>query len=561
MIASKEYIDILVTGLSNKTGVTITEGENWHVDIEKKVLTYNKNSLVNLPFPIVRGLLLHELGHILFTSPIADNTQGVKKYGIKTITDTINIMEDTRIEGKLSVQFGSYAENSLALVDLWGIENMLFEHGGDFTRFPKFNQFLIIMLMAYYANHYYLIERLVGHGAEYVWDTRFKNQLHIRTFFDPEVTETYQKYYHSIRNIRNNIRYADDTGVVQNIVELELMPIIEHLLDNNEDENQSNAGENQPDNDEKQPSNDKDDSDDDNGDDDNDDGEDDKNQNNKEPDGGDGTTHGKDDSPSEHTPDMRIVKPAGGGQTPSKEVDNMIQEIGLERPTEQEVLALYHSLIYTTAQKLMDVLKDKDITRFTGNYKSGRLLSRNAYKVTIPNTDRLFSKKIQPNVPMYETHIILDSSGSMSEHNKYPYTFMGAVVLKAIAKKLNFPVHLYHFNIHGYKLNNIDDYTVWNERTLDERGLQLAYSVMEKSDRDTEKLVFVITDGATMRQEFDTIRKNIEQVNGKIFGVGIKLYEREEIEFKNNYEHAVLVPDIETLPSKLITILRSVIHR
>lgn len=107
---SREYIDIVVSSLSGATGVKTQSGKGWAFNMEDKVLVYDALDLTQRPFMEVRGLVLHEMGHVMYSK--AETSSPLwKKY--PRLGLVYNAFEDIRVEGNLIGQFGSFAHESL----------------------------------------------------------------------------------------------------------------------------------------------------------------------------------------------------------------------------------------------------------------------------------------------------------------------------------------------------------------------------------------------------------------------------------------------------------------
>lgn len=227
-----------------------------------------------------------------------------------------------------------------------------------------------------------------------------------------------------------------------------------------------------------------------------------------------------------------------------------------EIPTDAELSGLLAPYIRTLAQKLSDILKEQQSTRFTGNYLRGKLLSRNAYKVMIPDTTRIFSKKNTPNKPNYTITFLLDESGSM-QGKKHADAYMSAFLLHEVSKKLDFKINVFTYDRYTRKVpltnyrtigrSGTDDYQAWEE-------------VKKHLDLSDENIVFVLTDGATGATPVaitdELVRKGVI-----ILGVGIGLSPAYRDQLKTYYRTSVVVPNTTDLPEVMINQLAKMIHR
>jgi hypothetical protein len=117
MRISKPYLDLVATGLSESTGVKITSGNGWRYNIKSNELVYNADDLTRLKPDVVKGLLLHETGHCLFT-------KGGSYSRSEQEQEILNFLEDRRVESKLVDRYGDFAQYHLVALnrtfgDLW----------------------------------------------------------------------------------------------------------------------------------------------------------------------------------------------------------------------------------------------------------------------------------------------------------------------------------------------------------------------------------------------------------------------------------------------------------
>ena len=100
---SNNYLEVVASGLSVKTGVKISSGKDWHYNIKTQELVYNPQDLKRFKPDVIKGLLLHETGHCLFTD---DSKLG----DTQNVHEIINALEDRRIEAQLNNRFGDFSD-------------------------------------------------------------------------------------------------------------------------------------------------------------------------------------------------------------------------------------------------------------------------------------------------------------------------------------------------------------------------------------------------------------------------------------------------------------------
>jgi len=516
MYATQEYIDILTIGLSAQTGIEIRAGGEWAADVKQKILYYKADSLRNLPFGLVRGLLLHEIAHIKWTEEV-DPFSAVAKPYEHAIHNVYNAFEDLRIERELKSTYGDYATNAIDVANYYALIDKIEKSKQDLTSLSRIDQFLNLVL----------IEDLMGKNAI----VRHNIYIRLDEFkTDKRVQEIFEENEDIIDQICNNVRWSTSTRKMAEIIDGNLIPIIRELLEEDEKEQQKKQQEDQ---------------------------------------GKEGEEEGQGQGQNQ-----------GKGQPQSRKgglmaqlLEELKEQTGLqycldghfknappvERPTEAEALAILRPYSSTLAQRLRDILIERATIRYTGNTKSGRLLNRNAYKVTIPNETRIFSRRTNPDTPDYSVYIALDSSGSMASEGRAVYAFMGAVLLKDVCHRLNFPIKIFAYDTKAWELKRTDDYHGNGGGTNDATALDAINNEMIAGDNN---IVFVVTDGETGRtQQFDTVKKELIKKGATIYGVGIGKESSIQHAIKHNYDPAIYVPEVKDLPLELIRTMRLLIKR
>lgn len=118
----------VATALSSRYNVTIREGKGWAMDIENRVMTYKPEHLLALDRDTCLGILLHELGHLHFTTNTWMEKSALHKAMPSIVFNAVNAYEDVRINEKMSQSYmGSRdlieAMNELLAGD--GVQKML----------------------------------------------------------------------------------------------------------------------------------------------------------------------------------------------------------------------------------------------------------------------------------------------------------------------------------------------------------------------------------------------------------------------------------------------------
>ena len=585
MLATKEFLEAVVAGLTHETGVKIIFGDKWQVDVEERTLKFNQRDLLNLPISSIRGSLLHEIGHLLFTQSIKE-TSMIKKYGIVKMAAIYKPLEDLRIEIQLNHQYGNYAKTALALTNRDGVAFQIAQSHGDWTKLKKLNQFMLLIL----CNYCYLYDKdkdeLLGHNLDKILWSNYGLKM------SPEVVDKFKLYESKIKDIvLRYSSYFSTTKEMQDYADKELVPLVkEWLVDKpippqppqpqsqpQASGNSGGQGQPQPKNKQKKPNkqqnqgsgqskpdkkneknqgqeqNNQPDKKDSKGEGNNKPQPDDKQAPQGKPQPSNGTQQAEPEPTQQGNEPMDLVKSARGnkfgwtGGEPTVKI----------RLTEREARMAIRSYAITLAQRLSSILTEKAMTKWRGNHLRGKLLSKNAYKVCIPNESRIFSKKSMPDSPMYTVYLALDASGSM-QGTKEANAFLGATLLSETSRILRFPIKFYQFENDGKRLSKLDDYCCYCGGTADYGVL---VQINEDMKSDEQSLVFIVTDGAVReedeRKEYLTkIRKKKALIYGIGIGNGISLSD-----LKGRYDNPILVPQVQDLPKVLIEIMRKIIHR
>ena len=228
-------------------------------------------------------------------------------------------------------------------------------------------------------------------------------------------------------------------------------------------------------------------------------------------------------------------------------------------PSDEDLELLLSPYINTLAKRLQDVLKERSSTRYTGTYKHGRLLSKNAYKVLTDDT-RIFSKKKNPNIPHYVVSFLLDESSSMTGE-RHIHTYIGSYLIKRACEKLNFPMQLLKFESRPEMIPDLSSYrTHFNGGgNNEERALTM---IRENTDPKDDNLILVLTDGGVGNDPRPIIKK-MQRENYDIVAIAVGLGRKngETAELQRNYPDTVVAQEVEQLPRMMIELLRKIIHR
>jgi len=493
MQVNRKYLDILSTALTQKTGVKVKAGKSWNSNIKSKTLEYDERDLLKLPFNIIKGLLLHEIGHIKYTEKTS-TTELEKKYpnSMKAIH---NVLEDIRIEKMLNNEYGDFTEELQLQLNDFFIRYTIKNNKNKFYELPRLIQFLYLTYFHYQSlNNNYVYSILGYRGNTFIKENTIDKKVLKRLKDNDDKVEDFTNYvskYKTHEEVKEKTRSC-------------LVPIIKDFIEEYEKEIKTRPGK------------------------------------------------GKiDDINKDFQKDTQ------------KNIKKAIKKYeDIEKPSEIEAKALLHNESYVLSQRISDILKERMATKFTGAYKSGKLLNKNAYKI-LNNEVKVFSRKIHNDKPSgYRIFLGLDSSGSMNGSRSL-YTFLGSCILKSISEMIKLPTEIYKYDTECEKLDNLDNYDTTGGGTLDFSLLETIHKKLKTEDnQNTENLIFIITDGETYIKdeiERNRILKELKNMNSKIIAIGIgNIYEEN---FKECYENPIIVSGIGHLPMELVKTMRGLITR
>lgn len=484
MKATRTYVEAIAKTLSEHDNITFKEGKGWSTDIQKKIVTYDPQSLIDYDIDAVKGLLIHETGHVNFTTANKPTPEQVKH---PSIQQAYNMLEDMRIEKEQVKRYKDFARVPLTTINAIGLLGKA-EDTENLKKAPKLMQYLhgLQAVLLPYADYH--IEDMLPYKEV------AKIQDKINQTIGPELTEKINNTLNNCGtgNLVDMILNATSTDEVKDITHKYILPYCEDLLEE------------------------------------------------------------ADKKPEKELQGLEPKDGHGRGMT----------EKGLNKqmtiPQDNELDLLLNPYVNTLAQKLSDILKEKAQTRFVGSHRSGKLLSRNAYKVLTSET-RIFSRKNTPDKPKYTITMILDESGSMKDGIKQQHTYIGAYLLDKTCKKLGFKVNLIGMDSTARELNTIADYREIRGHGNEEiRALKLAKSKISKDD---DNIIFLLTDGLTCSKPKPLIKELTDKLNSTVIAVGIGLDQNDINTMKQEYPISIQAQEPEKLADTLIGAMQRLITR
>ena len=497
MKANRTYIEAITTALTQETGIRFKEGKGFSTDTEKKIITYNQNQFNQMDIEVAKGIILHEAGHLKHTY-LNKPSELQKNYPV--LQDIYNIAEDMRIEDKLIQEYGDFAGQSLTGSNLMGLEAI--------QNTPEIKE------RAELRSKYGMdeIEKLkpldklqqfkTGFIADTIQNSYNHNRLdkigvyldkgHGQEKYIPTLTtETRDRLDNDVNNVLNDI----DSNIYSLLREAKNTKELEDIIDKYiypkiKDWIKPNQ------------------------------------------------------QPQQQNIQQQTIQQAGKGDC---EMDKSRPVI----PSDNEIDALLKPFYTTLARRLKDVLKENATIKWNGNYRSGKLLSKNAYKVIL-GEDRIFSKRNNPDVPKYTISMLIDSSGSMAGTRHYNIYHAG-YLLKRACQLLGFKIRFYKYSNEVYRLDDLSGYREFLSGCNDDKqGLE---KVIEDIDQSEENIVLHLTDGSLCTDITQPLNR-LKAMRVNTIGIGI---ETEEV--KRVFPQSVVVKKVEELPLAIINLLRKLIHR
>lgn len=108
------YIAGLVGALVENPGEVVA-GKDWSANVQTKDLIYKREDLEHMTDGEVRGVTLHEIGHLLYTPDY--HSEYEKAHNTKALHNVYNILEDRRIEERLVKKLGYFAKDALSAIN------------------------------------------------------------------------------------------------------------------------------------------------------------------------------------------------------------------------------------------------------------------------------------------------------------------------------------------------------------------------------------------------------------------------------------------------------------
>lgn len=524
MQTNSTYIRVLASALSSSYGVKVIESDVWAFDAANKVLKYNPVTLLEKNIDVVRGLLIHEIGHVVHTTPVP-SSQIYKDYPV--INLIYNAFEDIRIEHALRSDYGGFAgaplmtKNVVYIGDFFK-ENELKKSGKAFQVGAV--AVMVDLMMQFVTGEGY------HYGGTYEFD-KFVRQIQnieskLHQYVDEDVHEASQEIQRKQdwRKLRQMAQQAGSFGDIQQLVDKKVFPYVKHLL---EQDPANEAMKQQM-----------------------------QQMIEKMKMEAQGSGEGEDGEEPEIMagvdPSQQTEEPGTGTQSSSP--------VPYKTPSYTEASALVSPYTNFLASRIKDIMKENASIKYHGNHRHGRLMSRNVTKIALGET-RVFSKRNQVDSPVYHLIVALDASGSMNGEKELN-AYLGMVMAVDTFRKIRMKSTVIEFGddvrvlLDGQKADRrFFDYSSQGGGTDDAAMVDWVYNYMTRN-KDEEFLFIVIGDGQGQRLPQDKLRYIDENSTALAVGIG-----RGSEKVAQAYPGGVYVPDVPKVPSVILNRLHEAIHR
>ena len=447
----------VATALSSRYNVSVREGKGWSINIEDRVLYYKAEHLLALDRDTCLGILLHELGHLHFTSNAwtKGKTSLYKDKKLSKIAfNAVNAFEDVRINEKMSQSYGGSRELIDAMNELLGGDGVrkILEMNKSIKDGLK--QRSQAEMAEWFEVFYVAMAKMLGQFPKFMPEAYY-DQAKLTTI--NEIVAEADK-----RDIKN----ADSTQEVYDFVEEEVFPRIAKYLPQSGDGDGEGDGELVPDEngDKRMPSEDGD-----------------KrmpSEDGEEPEEEDSEAEDDEGEDSEAEPDVEKPEepkkeedesPHGSQDEWKKELEQKIKDAiqrGRVNPDEQNRTQPFReSYNIPTMRRACDTQKHDDeskdlqrkfsnkfealfrnnqYARETPNQRTGRLDKRSLHKFALGKT-RLFKRKLEINKKSYAVALCLDLSGSMYDR-RMKGSFHALFAFSNTLQKLKIPYGIGFFS-------------------------------------------------------------------------------------------------------------------
>lgn len=259
-----KYIEQMANAFSAQHNIKVSIGKNWCIDLEKKELIYDPISLMYGTKADVIVCLLHEIGHLRYTTPQNKLKGGYYEKYTQGAHHVLNLFEDFRIDKKMITAYEGASDVYEATKKMVEKTAEKYEKRAKEIRnravaktknIPSLAELSEKELKNYCETHkldHEKVKKLIGNGQADIVDNLLKLSIkkmeegNIYDYVQGIIMKRYghptekiplsiQEYVEKTEKIIDKTNEANSTKEVLDILEKEVYPIIEELLKNHEE--------------------------------------------------------------------------------------------------------------------------------------------------------------------------------------------------------------------------------------------------------------------------------------------------------------------------------------
>lgn len=572
-VLSREYIRKLASLLAGREKIRVHAGNHWSVNIETKELTYDEATLRRYNEDHVIGFLLHEIGHVNYTTSIDTDTELFKKH--PTISKNYcNAFEDIRIDYLMSYKYKNSMEAIEAMHEqatAYALETLkAHAQKGDKLK-EQLQQFLSDVKNASLSKE---VKARAKQASDLTEEMTQMNDAIMVVFgamavYYKNMSVTYQKKVEGL--IKDKLRpymtavltemdkagieYMEDTIEVQKFWEEKIYPIIKDLIPPEESQDSKNInsagsstqGGNGQQNLAKM-------------------SEDDAKANAQK------NSNGTEDGEKTQSGKCTRAEKAQKGMKDAGDGSEMVapsvghEEGGQDGRWYDKAREGAKSYVSNLSARMGRILRDNSFNRYSGKHRSGHIRKKGLYRFHANDT-KLFEKKTELSNKSYAVSIVIDSSGSMSG-KRWDESLKATSMLVDSLKKLNIPSEVTVFSqsfIVAKEFHQPIVPTLFDEKTSEVFGggtdlsPALVHAVKSIASRsETDKFVIVLTDGDIDSRDKQVIPELLNKYRDiKFYGIGIQTHEG----LRAVIPRSINIKDAGEVPVEFAKILKENIKR
>lgn len=539
--ATRAYIEAFIGALSNRTDIKFVEGNGFGVSLKDKTFMYDPVTLQQATIDEVKGILIHEVGHLNYTTDVPDGEESEEYKKYPCLSDLYNACEDIRIEHLMIKEFGNFADGPIGESRLYAaFNNYETVRAGVSPNMTGYKAFGGSLMTGFCMEDSRPLSNLTG---DYSY-LPFYNSIHsyseaiydyMRKFKSKEMKEKdLEAYFKKMKDFDWFIKSIDkckNTIEVMALVDKEIVPHIRDLLEFQEEKNKAEGKMAQ-------------------------------------------ALHGAIKKMKEKmdAEEKKAEKAKEGEEFKNSRsmLDDLItgSKTGkkyrkADLPTDPELEQLYKMHIRALTKHLNSILEERTTIKYAGAYKRGKLLPRNVYKAKT-NESRMYSKRKHFDTPSYEVTFIMDESGSMGSEGedggRYENIYTAGYVINRAVQALRFKINYISFD------DNVRDHKEF-AKMRDFRGGgnnedKVLRHAEKKLNYKNDQIIFLLTDGGVDSDNSPTpMLTKFKKLGVHVIPIGIGIPESQAREFRQWYPESVLVKGMDDLVKTMSDFLKTVIHR